>query len=762
MKIIKVLLSLYFVANVALAQTHHVVSGYITDNTTGEVLIGANIYDVQSKMGTQSNGYGYYSLTLPQGTRTLICSFLGYENDTVPVHLYDNCTLFIGLKKKSINLNDITIQSNFFDRTDTNNEYPHAKLTAMSIQKLPNLFGEPDLIKAIQLQSGVKSLGEGSSGIFVRGGSNDQNLILIDEAPIYNPSHMFGLISVFNSDALNHVSFYKSNMPAHYGGRVSSVIDCKLKEGNANDFDFSFGINPLALSVSANGPIVKGKSTFFVAARKSLIDQFFNVGTIFPIVPGFHDLNLKLKTNIGDKNKLFLSFYNGKDLLNSDNNYQNIWGNTTGTLRWNRSIGSKIFMNTSIILSRYWNEMNFSETSQNYKWRTGLKDSNLKLNIAYYIRPEKKIELGFGSIYHQFIPGETDDSSKSISRIQAFENSAYFAIDEHINSTWGINYGVYISVFQNTGTGSWFDFDQNFKAIAKYSNEKGIYKTYASIEPRISISYRPHITTLVKASYARNSQNLQVLQNNTLSYSALETWFPANPNIKPIISDAFSIGWFKKHSQVFSFSSEIYYKYLKNQIDYVDHALLVNNPTLLTEIRTGIAHAFGLELSAKKNTGKMTGELSYTFSRSFRKIKGINSDNWYNSPYDIPHDFRIQSNYQLSQRWDLSSIWVLNSGRPITLPIGYYMYNQHVVPIYAKRNSNRFPIYHRLDIAFNYSWKSHKQKCDWRLTLGAYNAYLRSNPIGYKFDYDVVTNRIVAYKYTLFSISPNIALKVNF
>jgi hypothetical protein len=747
---------------IAFAQKKYTISGYVLDKKTGEALIGATVAENNLFKGTNTNGYGFYSLQLSEGEHQLTYSYLGFENISLTVNLSGNIKNDIELPEIATSLEQVTVSAESNHRTVNVNIFNEERLSVKEIMKIPSVFGESDVIKAIQLQSGVKTIGDGSSGMFIRGGGSDQNLILIDEAPIYNPSHLFGLVSVFNPDALNNVSLYKSNMPAQYGGRASSVIDCKMKEGNLKEYDFAAGISPFSSIITVNGPIIKEKSAFFISARKSLVDFFVEAGPNMPIVPAFYDLNLKLNTKIGSKDRLFFSLYKGADRLESAEGFYNKWGNTTFTLRWNRNIGTKLFSNVSFISSNYENYLEFKDEGKDYKWLTGLKDLNAKVDLTYYIQPDNLVKFGIESIYHKFTPGETTDTMQSIPRVQAFEYSAYLLNDIKPFNWMGINYGIRVSFFQDTGETTWFQYDESHLPISKHKNVSGAYKSYFSIEPRISFNLKLNTSSSFKLAFARNAQNLQVLQNNSLSYASLETWFPSNQNIKPLIANVVSVGWFYNISDAYSFSLESYYKTYSNQIDYVDHASLVNNPYIEGEIRTGSAKAYGIEFLLKKETGKLTGSLSYSYSRALRKIEGINNNEEYNSPYDIPHDFRITGNYQVTSKWNASAVWMYTSGRPVTLPVGFYYEDDEPIPIYSDRNSSRFPDYHRLDLATTYCTEANPSKSFWTISLGVFNAYAHKNPLGYEFVRRHNSENVDVYQYSLFTILPNFSVKFNF
>jgi len=744
------------------AQQNFTVSGYVKDKNTGEVLIGASIYEKKSYEGTSTNGYGFYSFSLPKGKYKLVYSYVGYKSLSLEINLTQNIDKDIFLENSSVNIETIDVSAVSATKTLVKNEFSIEKLSIKNIRQLPIMIGEADAIKAIQFQSGVKTLGDGSSGMFIRGGSSDQNLILIDEAPVYNPSHLFGLISVFNSDALNHIDLYKSNMPAQYGGRVSSVIDCKMKEGNMYDYDFSAGLSPFSTTLTANGPILKEKSSFFISARRSFIDLFFTPDQSLTFVPTFYDLNLKINTQMGNKNRLFVSFYKGKDYLKSADGFYNKWGNTTATMRWNRNLGAKLFLNTTFILSYYQNDMEFNTENQNYKWLTGLNDLNLKYDLTYYARPNNTIKIGASSIYHQFIPGETVNIQQSIPRIQAFEHDFYILNDFTILNRIGLNYGLRLSAFQNYGKAKWYIYNKEYLPTETKTNSKGVYNTYIFVEPRISLNIKLSSNYSLKLAYDRNVQYMQVLQNSSLAYSSLETWFPVNPNVKPIVVDLISVGWFQHLGDEYFLSVESYYKAYQNQIDYIDHARLLNNPYIEGEIRNGTAMAYGAEINLKKEMGRITGNISYAYSKAKRKINGINNNEKYNSPYDIPHDFRITTSYKLNGKWNFNAAWFFMSGRPATLPVGFYSYQDNFVPVYSDRNSARLPNYHRLDISFNYEPDNRNKKIKWKMNFGIFNLYARKNPLGYKFEMGYESGKIKVYQTTLFRILPSFSIKAEF
>lgn len=750
---------LLFIVLINNGQNKFSVSGYITNQNSGEALIGTTVYEPSSLAGTTSNSYGFYSLTLPEGKYQIIISSMGFKSQAINIELKSNIQQNIELSEEDIQLGEVIVNANSPIKT---NEFNMSNLSIGGIRKLPNVFGEADLIKAIQLQSGVKTIGDGSSAMFIRGGSSDQNLILVDEAPIYNPSHLFGLISVFNPDAINNVKIYKSNMPAQYGGRASAVIDAMMKEGNKKEFHFAAGISPFAATFTGEGPIIKENSSYLVSVRKSFIDLYLKTGFDFAVIPNFYDVNIKANFKVGDKNRFFLSLYKGFDEMESKGGYYNNWGNETATLRWNNQITPKLFSNLTLVKSNYSNFLDFKNDTKDYQWTTGINDINAKYDLSWYIKPQNIIKTGLSSVYHRFTPGETGDSLLCIPRQQTIEYAFFILNDIKLTPKLGVNYGIRWSLFQNTGVTTWYRYDENYDLVSENKNEKGIFNNYNGFEPRISLNYQflPHNS--FKIAYAKNYQYLQVLQNNTLSYSSLETWFPANPTIKPLIADAFTAGWFSQLSGEYLFSVEAYYKKFQNQIDYIDHAELINNPYIEGVTRTGIAYAYGIEINLRKSVGKFTGDISYTYSRAQRKIKDINNGEYYNSPYDIPHDFRITTAYQINKRWNCSANWMYTTGRPVTLPVGFYVYHMRIVPIYSKRNGSRMAEYHRLDVAATYTTKSNRKKSYWTISFGLFNAYGRNNALAYEYQYTLDTHELEINQYTMFKVLPNFSVKYNF
>ena len=740
------------------------ISGYVVDAKSNEVLISASIYSPESNTAVLSNDYGFFSLKQEDNITFLLVSFIGYHTDTIYLQEYKNNSN-IALQPKSVELQEFEVSTGTSWQLVEGNEYAARSLTIESIEKLPIMFGEADIVKAVQLQPGVKTLGDGSSGMFVRGGSDDQNLILIDEAPVYNPSHMFGLISVFNPDAINNVSFYKSNMPAEYGGRCSAVLDAKMKEGNKQEHRFSVGLSLLSASLYANGPIVKEKSSYLISLRKSPIDLIVNpmIGDgLLSIIPGFYDINVKVNTKIGEKDHLFLSFYHGKDKVQAYKMFNNNWSNTVGTLRWNRALGQQWYSNLSLIGSSYNNDVDYTYNKEDgYYWETAVDDINLKYELTNYISSDNQLKLGINSIYHQFTPGRSNDIKNSIPSSNAMELGAYAQHDVTLWDKLGINYGLRLSSFLNMGKTVWYEYLSDGFVVTNI-NDGGVYNSEFQLEPRVSFSYKIDTDKSLKLAYARNAQYMQVLNNSSSAYATLETWFPANKNIKPLLSDVVSLGWFHQITPMYFISAELYYKNLNNVIDYVDHAVLTDNPYVERETLSGKGKSYGAEVEFSKQSGRLTGSVSYSYSRALQTISGINDGNEYSVLYDMPHDIRIQANYAINKSWNVGAFWVYTTGRPTTIPIGFYGFGggwYDSLPIYSDRNAARFPDYHRLDLSVNYSTKPKEKKHYWDFGFGVNNVYNRMNLVGYGFG---SFGDNVIEPYSILPILPNFSIKFTY
>ncbi|MBN2662442.1 MAG: TonB-dependent receptor [Bacteroidales bacterium] len=736
------------------------ISGYVYDQATGETIIGANVFTENTQNGTATNSYGYFVLTTNKGEHSVNASFLSYSTEQVNLNLQNDTVINFYLQSSDNVLDEITVSANA--QHSNRNEYAQINLTPLEIRMLPTVFGEPDPIKAIQLQTGIKTIGDGTSGFYVQGGNIDQNLILIDEAPIYNPSHLFGMVSVFNPDAVKEVKFYKGNSPAKYGGRLSSVTDVKMNEGNMNSFQMSGGVSILSARLTMQAPIVKDKASFFVSARRSFIDLFIEPSNDENIIPQFYDLNIKTNYKINRNNRIFVSFYKGNDKILSVGDFTNIWGNQTATLRYNHIFSPRVFSNISFIYSDYQNQIQFSEQKQQISWTTAIQDFTGKTDFAFFISSNNKIEFGTNTVLHSFTPGKANNPVlQDIPSSQALENAVYLLNDIDLFGKIGINYGLRLSFFQNIGQATWFDYDENYIPINENSNKTGVYNTYKNFQPRISAKYFINNKITFKTAYSRTSQYVQLLQNNAYSYTSLETWIPASPNIMPQTADIISAGIDYSGNDNYYFSINSYFKKFHYQIDYIDHARLIGTKYIETQIRTGTAKAYGIEVNLQKTNGKLTGNVSYNFSRAIRTISGINNNRSYPASYDMPHDARISVNYNLTKRLSVGAFWIYSTGRAFTMPAGYFEFENAYVPIYTERNGQRMPDYHRLDIALNINPKPNsKLNSNWK--IGIYNVYVRQNPLGYNFEYDASMQKLRVYQFNFITIMPSISYSFKF
>ncbi|MBN1119429.1 MAG: carboxypeptidase-like regulatory domain-containing protein [Bacteroidales bacterium] len=732
-----------------------VLSGYVSDKTTGEVLIGTTIFDLNSESGITTNQYGYYSISIEKFPTEIEVSFIGYQPQRITIDNSLETELNIKLTPQNHELNEVVVVGKSVDNPIKTNISNFNVLSPKDIEIAPIAFGETDVIKVLQLKAGVTTLGEGSSGMFVQGGNTDQNLILIDDAPVYNPSHLFGLVSVFNPDAIKNVEFYKGAIPAQFGGRLSAVINSQMNDGDKYTHRLSGGIGTLTARMAVNGPIKKDTASYLLAVRRSIRDLFQNPeneGVFY--VPQFYDINAKVNWNINNNNRLFFSLYNGNDKIKSDNDYLNNWGNTTVTIRWNSILSHKLFMNLSTIYSNYNNNMNFVNKNKNYSWLTGVEDIFAKLNFTWHLSKSNKIKFGTESIYHKYKPGENGIPEQSMFRINALENSAYILNDYYITPWLGLNYGIRYALFQNTGKAEWYTYSEYIPTGSQTSN-MGVYNSYHSIEPRITINLRPNLLQVLKLSYARTTQFSQVLQNSLFSYTSIQTWMPANKNIKPLFANIVSAGYFLQPSHGLSLSIEGYYKKMYNICDYIERAQLINYPYVESQIRTGNGNAYGITFQTKYIKTKIDIDASYTFSRVFYKIEDINHGNEYSALHDIPHDFKLTAIFKPIKRLGISAFFNIHSGFSLTLPVGYAN-NQY---LYTSRNSGRFPVYHRLDLSFFWYQKEGNTRWKGTWSAGVYNAYNKFNPIGVNFSAGY--NETV-YVYTLYRMIPYISYKFNF
>ncbi|MDP4280948.1 MAG: TonB-dependent receptor [Bacteroidota bacterium] len=753
----------------------HTISGKVRDKFNGEALIGATVYVNELKTGTATDVYGNYSLTLPSGDYTLFFSFIGFVSEEQKISLLENKTLNIELAPKQETLKEIEVTSERNDRNVTRAEMSTFRMDIKTIEKIPALMGEVDVLKAIQLLPGVQTVSEGTNGFSVRGGAPDQNLILLDDATVYNASHLMGLFSVFNNDAVRDVKLFKGDIPPVYGGRLSSVLDIHMNEGNSKGYEVTGGIGLISSRLTVEGPIKKDKISFIVSGRRTYADLFLGMAKNADLHHNqlyFYDFNAKLNYRIDDNNSLFLSGYFGRDVFK--NNFARMnWGNQTSTLRWNHLFTKRLFANFIALYSNYQYFIGTPEgESSSFDWTSNLRDLGMKGDFSYYINTGNTFRFGASVIYHMIYPGkargtgaETSLNEVSVPENNSVESGIYASNEQKVGSHWILKYGLRLSIFQNIGPGTVYHYNSAYIAQDSSVYRTGIiYNTYAGLEPRLGLLYAINDENSIKASYSRTLQFLQLAQNSTIG-TPLDVWFPASPNIKPQNANQFAIGYFRNfRNNKIETSAEGFYKIMNHVVDFKDHADLILNPKLDGELRIGKAWSYGAEFLIRLNEKKLNGWISYTWSRTFRKIAEINNGNPYPAPYDKPHNLAVVANYLISKRFSVSANWVYATGSAVTFPTGRALIGGKIIPIYSDRNAYRFPDYHRLDlsVAFN-SKEKPGRRFRWDLDLSVYNVYNRHNTWAINFLQDEQDpDKTYAEKIYLFGIVPSVTFNFHF
>ena len=767
------------------SQNNFTFSGYVLDSQTNELVIGASVIIDELNIGTITNSYGFFSITVKEGNYSVKTQNLGYKDDLQIISLNKNIILNIYLTEEVESLDEVVVMEN---TEDIDIELPVLSLNIISgktIRQTPVVFGESDILKTIQLLPGVSSAGEGASGFNVRGGAADQNLILFDEAIIYNSSHLFGLFSVFNSDAIKEVKLYKGGIPSSYGGRLSSVLDVYQKDGNNQNFSMNGGIGAISSRLLVEGPIQKNQSSFLVASRGTYAHLFLKLTDIENIAY-FYDLNTKSNFVIDNKNKIFLSGYFGRDLFKLDGTFMNTYGNSTLNLRWNHLINEKTFSNTSLIFSDYYYGLQLDFVG--FDWKSGIKNLNFKFDLKNYYSNIFQFNYGLNVIYYDFNPGTigplTPDSGFNFSRLNkkyAFENSTYFDVIHKINSQLSMRYGIRLNQFlrlrqnglQQYANDDPLYYDNDLKIYdpatplaGNFDNNSSVFKTYNNIEPRINISYSFNNQS-IKASYNRLNQYLHLISNIS-SPTPLDIWVPSGPYIKPQKLDQYALGYYKRIKNI-KIETEIFYKKIKNRLDYIDGADLVANDNIETVILPGKSRAYGFEILLKKSEGRHKFMVAYTLSKSEQKTPGrnsledgINFSNWYNTPYDKPHDFSINSEYILSKKLKIVGNFIYQTGQPTNYPNSQYTYMNLNVPNYGKRNSQRLPNYHRMDINLTLTPEKKNKKIESSWVFGIYNLYDRDNASSIIFRRNNETLKNEAVQISIFGIVPSVTYNFKF
>lgn len=790
MKIFKFILPILIVLTSASSyaqEEKYTLSGTLKDASSGEDLIGARITVKELEgVGAITNAYGFYSLTLPKGNYTIQYKSLSFEQGEFTVELTENIVKNIELEPAGRTLDKVEVTAERLDENVTSAEIGVDKLSMSDIDNIPVIFGEKDPLKTIALLPGVKSAGEGNSGFYVRGGGADQNLVLLDGAPVYNASHLLGFFSVFNSDALKDIKLYKGAAPAQYGGRLSSVLDIRMKEGNMKRFSASGGIGLISSKLTLEGPIVKDKGSFIISGRRTYADIFLKLSkdtNAQNSVLYFYDLNAKANYRLGKKDRIFVSGYFGRDNFGFADQFGFDWGNATGTFRWNHIYGDKLFGNLSFVFSDYNYKIKFGSGDETFEIGSRIQDFNLKKEFDWFINENNTLKFGINAIHHTFKPGEIDTGPgigfelEDVPNAYSVETAVFASNEQKIGKRITLIYGIRGSNFAQLGSdGDIYTFDGDGDvADTNYFDRWKNVQTYWGLSPRISGNFLLSESNSIKAGYARSYQFLHLISNSTAS-SPTDIWLPSSINIKPQISDQFSIGYFQNFlDNQLEFSTEIYYKNMQNVIDYRDGAEVSLNPLVEGDLLYGVGRAYGAEVMLKKKRGKFTGWVSYTASKTEKKFTKINENTWFPARQDRTHDLSIVGIYNIGEQWTVSSTFVYYTGNAVTLPSGKYEIDGQLVNYYSERNGYRLPDYHRLDFGATFYHKKYKEKKDpetgeikkvpkkwlssWNFSV--YNVYARENTFSIDFQ-ENDAGQTEAVQLALFKIVPSISYMFKF
>ena len=785
------LLTILFLLSASLAQAQNKVtlSGYIKDVETGEGLIGAAVYVDEIKSGAVSNFYGFYSISLTPGVYNITITYLGYQAVMKQIDLRANITENLEMEPDRKLLQAVEITAEKANQKVTSLETGVERMDIKSIKAIPQFMGEVDIIRSLLLLPGVSTVGEGATGFNVRGGNIDQNLILLDEATVFNSSHLFGFFSVFNADAVKDLTLYKGGVPARYGGRLSSVLDVRQKEGNSKEFGGTVGIGLISSRLMLEGPIIKDRMSFMIAGRRSYGDIFAPL--VNPDLKGnqlfFYDINAKLNYKINDRDRLFFSAYSGADRFKFGEEFESFWGNTTATLRWNHLFGPRLFSNFSAIYSDYSYSLGVPSGNQAFDWDASIRNTDLKANFSYFIDPKNTIEYGAQGTFYRFAPGVAEGGSDDsffnkieIEKERAVELSAYISNEQKVSDQFSIMYGIRYSHFLNVGPRNVFIYENGIPTsdlaiidTVSYSNGE-VIADFGGFEPRLALNYTFSERTSMKLSYNRMRQYLQLVSNTTAA-TPIDVWVPAGKYVNPAIADQISVGYFRNFKEnVYQASVEVYYKNYQDLLDYKNNAELLLNDNIETELLQGKGRAYGLELKIEKVKGQFTGWISYTLARTEIQVDGINLDEYYPSNYDKTHDMSVVGQYTLNDKWQFGGSFAYMTGRPITYPDSRYVYEGITVPNYVNRNGGRTPDYHRLDLSATLTSQKKSEKVffffkrpemwenSWTFSL--YNVYARRNPYSIYFQQSEDNPQITeAYRLSIFgSIIPGITWNLNF
>ncbi|MFD2599718.1 TonB-dependent receptor domain-containing protein [Sphingobacterium corticis] len=758
--------------NIAVAQNRVTLSGFVKDARSGETMIGALVNVPEARVSASTNSYGFFSVQLPAGTHQVEVSFVGYEKTSTTVELSASVQRTFELSRNDKEIEEIVVSASSRPNQVRSPQMGAVKFTPEEIKKVPVIFGEPDVLKTLQLLPGVSTGNEGSSNFYVRGGGGDQNLILLDEATVYNASHLLGFFSTFNSDAIKDVNLFKGGIPAQYGGRISSVLDINMLDGNQKEFGVEGGLGLIASRIKIDGPIVKDKSSFMISGRRTYADMFLKLSNDENARKSklyFYDLNAKMNYKINDKNTIYLSGYFGKDNLGYSDLFSFDWGNATATLRWNSILNEKLFSNTSLIYSDFTYNVRVNSNENDFGIASQIKNWNLKQDFTYYGLNNHSIRFGLNVLNQRISPASLDAApgtsinSIAVDTRQGLEAAVYASDEWKVSDRFSMIYGLRLTNFAVLGPGTFYDFDRDGEVTneTQYGNE--LVKNYLNLEPRLSMNYLLNNNSSVKASYNRIVQHLHQLTNTTSSLPT-DQFVVSSANIKPQIADQVSLGYFRNFANsAYEFSTEIYYKDMQNQIDFRNGADLQANNQLEGELLFGVGRSYGVEWLLRKTRGRLNGWISYTLAKSERRFDQINDGDWFNARQDRTHDVSVVAMYELSKRWTAGATFVYNTGNAITFPSGKYQLDGSTMFYYTERNGYRMPDYHRLDLSLVYEPTPEKRRFSSSWAFGVYNAYNRKN--AYIIDFresEVNPNVTEAYRIALFGAIPSVTWNFKF
>ncbi|MEJ5053956.1 TonB-dependent receptor [Sphingobacterium sp. MYb382] len=753
-------------------QQKYTLSGFVRNASTGETLIGALVTLDGTSLATSSNSYGFYSLSAPAKTYKVLVSYVGYEGKVVDVDLNAGKRIDVELQPVNNLLEEVVVAAKKRRDPVSDPQMGVLNFSMEEIKRIPVIFGEPDLLKAIQLLPGVQSGGEGSSNFYVRGGGGDQNLILLDEATVYNASHLMGFFSTFNSDAIKDVQLYKGGIPAHFGGRISSVLDIAMLDGNKKEFAAEGGIGLIASRLKVEGPLVKDKGSFMVSGRRTYADLFLKLSKDDNVNKSklyFYDLNVKANYKFDDKNTLYVSGYFGKDDLGYSDLFSFDWGNATATVRWNHILNDRLFSNTSFIYSDFAYKVNVTDDDRDFRIDSKIKNWSLKQDFSFFASPKSTFRFGLQALRQSINPASLKAGTNAqvndiqVDSRQGIELATYASHEWKATDKLSLIYGLRLTDFMVMGPGTFYTFDEDGEAIHERNYGTEVIKHYMQLEPRFSASYLLSKQHSIKASYNRIAQNLHQLTNTTSSLPT-DQYVVSSLNIKPQIANQVALGYFRNiKDNSYEFSMEGYYKFMDNQIDFKNGADLQANKYFEGGLLYGVGRSYGLEWYLRKNSGRLSGWISYTLSRSERKFAEINNGDWFRARQDRVHDVSVVASYELSKRWSFGGAFVFNTGNAVTFPSGKYELDGKAKFYYTERNGYRMPSYHRLDLSATYEpeQKSPKYKSSW--SFGVYNAYNRKNAYIIDFRENKDNPNITeAYKVALFGAIPSVTWNFKF